>query len=198
MGVIDDPSKRTIRQRICVVIAAIVVLGLSSCIGGVFSLLTRDVYVPVLVPVGMGVSVGAVVGFFAYLLDRVSFTSVILAALLGWCGAVTVFHLVEYEFVFKRAVQQELELDTATSDLSGQDVQQMADSALLRGVGTPGFWGFLKLRARSGIRVRLSGRIWTGYGPGLAVWAFDILLGGFLVIRIVRGVRKRRVLEATD
>ena len=103
----------------------------------------------------------------------------------------------EYRVTFVQAIERELALDVATFSPSPSDLHTAAEHALVEAVGRDGFWGFLLVRARGGVRSRLTGRTFTGYVPGMTVWALDLILGFSLALKIVRGVHRRRVLEGS-
>jgi hypothetical protein len=180
-----------------IVLGVLLVGGLSAGSGAVFGLLTRDLYVPILVPLAMGASVGAILGMWVFLQSVRRGAVVILVSVIVWGGAVITFHWVEYRVSFMQTIQAELNLDVLTGPVSRQEVEEVANVALERGVGSQGFLGFLRLRARSGVRWRLSGKLSTGYLPGVMAWVLDVLVGALLAIRVAMGVRKRLDLEAT-
>ena len=189
----DSPDGHKL-SRSAATFGGCITVGFSTCFGALFGLLTRHVYIPIMVPLALGAMVGATVGLWAFISAVRGRVVVAILVLATWVVTLFAFHWVEYRVSFITAIQQELELDNVTAPLSQSDVQQAADSALRRSVGTDGFWGFMKLRARSGIRWRLSGETSTGYFAGLFAWFIDFLLGLVLALRVSLGVQRRRVL----
>ncbi len=191
-----DQSKRAL-QWVLRGLGSASAMGFCAVLGALLALLTRDVYVPIVVPIVLGAGVGAVMGVSVFVLEMQHRSAVYSSAIAAWLIATVAFHHVEYRVTFVQAVERELALDMATFSPTPSDLHAAAERALVEAVGRDGFLGFMQLRARGGVRSRLTGRTFTGYVPGVTVWALDLILGFSLVLKIVRGVHRRRILEGS-
>ncbi len=162
--------------------------------GGFGALITRAVYVPILVPMALGAAVGVAVGFMNHLCGFKRGLVVVMSVLLGWVACVLAFHYVEYSDGFVNAVRlahEETGSIAGAISLTDEQARAAADTLLVEQVGVGGFYGFLKLRAVAGIRMR-------GFGPGLlsrnwafAMWLIDLLVMVVLIWRIGAGAAAR-------
>ncbi len=174
----------------------VIVLGLlaGALVGGFTALLTRSVYVPILVPMFMGASIGMAVGFWANASEFYGGPLPWVATTLACLMCIGVFHYVEYADGFvnlvRRAHQVEGEGFEATR-IDDAQARALAERSLVSAVGEGGFVGFLKLRAKAGLKLR-------GFGPGslgsrwsLVIWGLDLFVIFLLAFRIAVGAAAR-------
>ncbi len=142
----------------------------------------------------LGAAVGVVVGFMNHMCGFKGGLMVAASVLAGWVICAASFHYIEYADGFVGAVRdahQSVGTHAGAISLSDDDARAAADGFLIEQVGEGGFRGFLKLRAKAGIRMR-------GFGPGgiapswaLGMWVVDLFVMLALIGRIGAGAAAR-------
>ena len=158
------------------------------------TVLSRTLYIPLLMPIAMGVVVGIGLGFLVYLLGVRSRVVGLAAATLAFAACAGAFHYTEYRWSFVPGVRHVLDRAHRADNagrLPPDQAVAAADAVLMDLVGRPGFLGFLELRLRSGVRLRLRKGQGGAVGWALALWALDLLLLFGLILRLTRGVQRR-------
>lgn len=164
-------------------------------VGALGALLTRNLYVPFLVPVALGVGVGMALGFGAHLVRLRAPAAVVAAGLCGWLVCVGTFHWVEYRKGFVQEVRNWTELEgslAGTVPMTEERAEMYAEQLLRETVGRGGFTGFLLLRARAGIRLRGWGGAPLSTGWAMLVWGMDLLIALVLTLRVGLGASRRQ------
>ena len=141
----------------------------------------------------LGGLAGVGIGMALHILRVRSRWAVVAAGLCGWIALAGAFHWVEYRYTFVPEVALAVALDGNAAGalrLTDADALDAADAMLIETVGQPGFMGFVKLRARAGVRLRILPAS-LGTHAGELVWVVDLLIIFTLIMRITLGVSSR-------
>jgi hypothetical protein len=164
-----------------------------AIVGALIALLTRNIYVPILVPLTMGAALGAACGYFVHYWSVRNLWVVGVATVLGWMVCMSVFHWVEYRNGFVGAISvahNQARASDGAPALTPEQAIQAGDIVLDSLVGEGGFYGFLKLRVRAGMRMRGFGQPTLGAPWAIGVWLLDLFVVLLLAIKIGLGVAR--------
>jgi hypothetical protein len=142
----------------------------------------------------MGAAIGVGVGFWSNASEFFDGPVPWVATALSCVMCLGVFHYVEYADGFVNLVREAHEIEDpalGVIELDDAQAQELADRTLQRAVGQGGFVGFLKLRARAGLRLRGFGPGMLGSGFALGIWILDILVLLLLAFRVAVGAARR-------
>lgn len=146
--------------------------------GGLVFLVSRFIYVPLLFPLGMGVSGG---GLVAMIVKKRKLSNPLVAGGFGLLIGLVIYGT--YQYVGYLIFRQE-GLDVLAGQVSDEHISQVFDLIMVEETGSPGFLGYLRWTARAGMTITiLIGRAFPlGFTlKSIGVWLYWLIELGLAV-----------------